>query len=185
LVPVVAILPILLYIGALIGAQAFQSTPSAHAPAIIFALVPHLAAWAKVLIDGALGAAGTSAEQVGLERLANMGVLYEGLSILGGGAILTGLVLGTIVVFIIERQMRSAAAFALAGAVLTYFGFMHGPAVGFGENGLGVTPMVTLGYLLVAAFLMLCVTFSESEAREQQPASLTDGKLAEAPGVTD
>ena len=40
LVPVVAISPILLYIGMLIGAQAFQTTPVTHAPAIVLALVP-------------------------------------------------------------------------------------------------------------------------------------------------
>src|SRR5262245_60246448 len=49
LVPVVAISPILLYIGMLIGAQAFQETPKSHAPAIVLAFVPHLAAWAKTL----------------------------------------------------------------------------------------------------------------------------------------
>ena len=54
LVPVVAILPILLYIGMLIGAQAFQTTPAKHAPAIVLALTPHLAAWSKTLMDGAL-----------------------------------------------------------------------------------------------------------------------------------
>src|SRR5512138_2983184 len=42
LVPVVAISPILLYIGMLIGAQAFQETPKSHAPAIVLALMPHL-----------------------------------------------------------------------------------------------------------------------------------------------
>ena len=53
-----AILPILLYIGMLIGAQAFQETPRRHAPAIILALVPQIAAWGKTQIDGALHAAG-------------------------------------------------------------------------------------------------------------------------------
>jgi len=38
-----------------------------------------------------------------------------------------------------------ASAFALSGAVLTYFGFMHGEAVGIG-GGLGVTPGVALAY---------------------------------------
>src|SRR3954462_1406776 len=56
-IPVVAISPILLYIAMLIGAQAFQETPKTHAPAIILALVPHLAAWGKLQIDNALAAA--------------------------------------------------------------------------------------------------------------------------------
>ena len=70
LIPVVAISPILLYIGMLIGAQAFQETPKSHAPAVILALVPHVAAWGKLQIDNALGAAGTNAMAVGLDKLA-------------------------------------------------------------------------------------------------------------------
>lgn len=148
LVPVVAIAPILLYIGMLIGAQAFQETPHSHAPAIVLAFAPHLAAWAKTLIDGALEAAGTSAAAVGLAKLGQAGVLYEGLGVLGEGAILGGLILGAIAVFIIERDFAKAAAFALAGAALTFFGFMHGPAV-----GIAVTPGLALAYAMVAALL--------------------------------
>lgn len=43
LIPTIAILPILLYIGMLIGSQAFQETPKSHAPAIILGLTPHMA----------------------------------------------------------------------------------------------------------------------------------------------
>lgn len=155
-IPVVAIAPILLYIGMLIGAQAFQTTPSIHAPAIMIGLVPHLAAWAKVQVDGALGAAGVSAAEVGSAAMATQGVLYDGLALLGNGAILSGLVLAAITVFVIEKRLLSAAAFALAGAALTYFGFMHGASVGIGENGLGVTPGVALAYLMVSGLFTAC-----------------------------
>lgn len=151
LVPVVAIAPILLYIGMLIGAQAFQTTPMRHAPAIILGFVPHLAAWAKTLVDGALGAAGVKVTPELIAGMANGGVLYNGLALLGNGAILTGLVLAAIGVFVIERQFERAAAFAAAGAALTFFGFMHGPAVGF-----GVTPVVAGAYLVVAGFFLAC-----------------------------
>src|SRR3979490_2047651 len=82
LVPVVAISPILLYIGMLIGAQAFQTTPTSHAPAIVLALTPHLAAWCKTLMDGALGAGGTNAAAIGFDKLGQVGVLYHGLEVL-------------------------------------------------------------------------------------------------------
>jgi len=166
LVPVVAILPILLYIGMLIGAQAFQTTPHSHAPAIVLALTPHLAAWAKTLMDGALGAAGTSAAAIGFDKLGNVGVLYRGLEVMGGGAILTGLVLAAVGVFVIERKLAQAAGFAAAGAVLTYFGFMHGEAVGIG-GGTGVTPSVALAYAAVAALL-----FAFSRVTEPQSAAM-------------
>ena len=148
LVPVVAISPILLYIGMLIGAQAFQETPKSHAPAVVLALTPHLAAWCKTLMDGALTAAGTSAAAIGFDKLGQVGVLYHGLEVLGGGAILAGLVLGAIAACVIEREFTKASAFAAAGAALTFFGFMHGESV-----GIAVTPSVALAYAIVAGFL--------------------------------
>jgi AGZA family xanthine/uracil permease-like MFS transporter len=147
-VPVVAISPILLYIGMLIGAQAFQTTPKGHAPAIILALSPHIAAWAKTLMDGALQVAGTDAAKLGFDKLANVGVLYPGLETMGGGAILTGLILAAVAANVIDRKFVNAGAFALAGAVLTFFGFMHGQMV-----GIAVSPTLAVAYLLVAAFL--------------------------------
>jgi adenine/guanine/hypoxanthine permease len=160
LIPVVAISPILLYIGMLIGSQAFQETPKKHAPAIILALMPHLAAWGKLQIDNVLGAAGTSAAQVGLDKLAQTGVLYQGLAVLGGGAILGGLMLGAIAVFVIERAFVKASAFALASAALTFFGFMHGEAIGIGQ-----TPTVAFAYLAVAAILIGCAKFAVVETK--------------------
>jgi len=164
LVPVVAISPILLYIGMLIGAQAFQTTPSSHAPAIVLALTPHLAAWCKTLMDGALGAAGTSAAAIGMEKLGAVGVLYHGLEVLGGGAILTGLVLGAIGAFVIERKFTEASAFAAAGAVLTFFGFMHGEAI-----GIAVTPAVAAAYAIVAVFIYGLARYPAFIAMEISP----------------
>jgi len=162
IVPVVAISPILLYIGMLICAQAFETTPREHAPAIALSLTPHLAAWATVLLSGALGAAGMNfGAQHAPEFVAKMGqngVLFHGLEVMGGGSILTGLVLGAIAVFVIERKFVNASGFAMAGAVLTYFGFMHGEAIGIG-GGLGVTPGVALAYALVAAGLYAAEKF--------------------------
>src|SRR5512144_1678467 len=104
-IPLVAILPILLYIGLVIGAQAFQATPLNHAPAVVLALIPNIAEWAKTQVDGALGAAGTSASTVGMGKLAGTGVLYHGLELLGGGSVLAGMVLGAMASFIIDRRM--------------------------------------------------------------------------------
>jgi AGZA family xanthine/uracil permease-like MFS transporter len=172
LVPVVAISPILLYIGMLIGAQAFQTTPAKHASAIVLALTPHLAAWSKTLMDGALGAAGTSAAAIGFDKLGQVGVLYHGLEVLGGGSILTGLVLGAIGVFVIEKKFVEASAFALAGAVLTFFGFMHGESV-----GLAVTPTVAIAYTIIAVFLFAlsrsAAILSAIESSEQKAVAAT------------
>jgi adenine/guanine/hypoxanthine permease len=158
-IPVVAISPILLYIAMLIGAQAFQETPKSHAPAVVLSLVPHLAAWGKLQIDNALGAAGTNAAAVGFDKLGQQGILYQGLSVLGGGSILSGVILAAIGVFVIDRKFSKAAAFAVVGAGLTFLGFMHGEAIGFGES-----PVVAAAYLGVATLLVGCAKFSTAPA---------------------
>jgi AGZA family xanthine/uracil permease-like MFS transporter len=155
LIPVVAILPILLYIGMLIGSQAFQESPHRHAPAIVLALLPQIAEWGKTQIDNALGAAGTSAAALGIGKLAQVGVLYDGLETLGGGATLAGIILGAITVFIIDREFDKASAFALAGSILTFFGFIHGSAIGVDQ-----TPTVAFSYLAVAAILFVCFKYA-------------------------
>ena len=168
LIPVVAILPILLYIGMLIGSQAFQETPRSHAPAIILAMIPQIAAWGKTMIDGALGAAGTNAAKVGFDKLGDTGVLYRGLETLGGGATLAGIILGAVTVFIIERQLEKAAAFALAGAVLTFFGLIHAEDLGIGQS-----PLVALSYLGIAAMLFGFAKFAHvapARAQRHRPA---------------
>jgi AGZA family xanthine/uracil permease-like MFS transporter len=103
---------------------------------------------------------------VGIDKLGQVGVLYHGLSVMGGGAILGGLVLGAIAAFTIDHAFRKAAAFAFAGAVLTFFGFMHGEAVGF-----AVTPTVAVAYAVVAVFLF---ALSRNPAADSSQKTLGD-----------
>lgn len=152
LLPVPAIVPILLYIGLLIGAQAFQAVPRLHAVAVVAALLPNLAEWGRGLIDNALNAAGTSASEVGMEALNGAGVVYEGLKTLGEGAVLVGLILGTIVAFILEKKFLYAAIGALVGAVLSFIGLIHAPEVAWAAS-----PQVALGYLF---FAIVCAAYS-------------------------
>jgi len=151
IIPSVALLPILLYIGMLIGAQAFQESPHRHAPAVVLAIVPTIAAWGTTQISNALGAAGTDVEKVGLDALANNGVLFHGLQVLGSGATLAGIILGSITVMIIDGKLMKAAYFAFAGAGLTFFGLIHSEAIGVAK-----TPSVAAAYAIVAVFLAVC-----------------------------
>jgi len=138
----------------------------------VLSLVPHLAAWGKTLINGALGAAGTDAASVGLDKLGQNGVLYHGLSVLGGGSILGGLVLGAITVFIVERQFMRAAAFAGVGAGLTFFGFIHAEALGVAQ-----TPLVAVSYVAVAAILVGCAKYSAPSTESIRPPALEHGAV--------
>ena len=105
-----------------------------------------------------------------MDKLAQTGVLYHGLEVLGGGAILAGLILGAIGVFIIEREFMKAA-YSQPRAILTFFGFIHGEKIGFAQ-----TPAVSISYLAVAGVLVYCAKFafvSEKPAEVEQHGELS------------
>ncbi len=166
LVPSVAILPILFIHRDADWITGISGDTKSHAPAIVLAFTPHLANWGITQINGALAAAGTivpalSAAQMDtlVGNMKNQGVLYRGLQIMGGGSILGGLILAAIAVCIIDRTFMKAAGFAMAGAVLTFFGFMHGERIGIGQ-----TPVVAVSYFIVSVFLAACAKFAFAPA---------------------
>jgi adenine/guanine/hypoxanthine permease len=187
LLPLPAIVPILLYIGLLIGAQAFQATPKRHAVAVVFAILPNVAAWASGLMDNALAAAGTTAATVGDTALTNAGLVYKGTALFGGGAILAGLVLGAIVAFIIDKQFLWAAGYCAGGAVLGFVGLIHGTRVGWNVGG-----QIALGYafgaIILVAFWFLqrrqTSSASASAAADDEASALPEPPTAEAPAPT-
>ena len=61
------------------------------------------------------------------------------------------MILGAVAACIIDREFKRAAMFAAAGAALTFFGFVHGEAIGIGQS-----PLVALSYLVVGAILWSC-----------------------------
>ncbi|MDQ3128225.1 MAG: regulator [Chloroflexota bacterium] len=157
-IPIQALVPILLFIGLVIGAQAFQMTPARHAPAVVLALLPNIASWAQGQIDNALATAGTNATTVGFDKLAGNGVIYDGMSILGAGAVLAGLLLGAIAVFVIDRQYSRAIVFSLIGAVLAAVGLIHDPAGLIWDPSTGIVRQpntVWIGYVFGAIVIAI------------------------------
>ncbi|MBP3891622.1 MAG: hypothetical protein J6D29_05560 [Solobacterium sp.] len=146
-IPVVGIYPILTYIGVTITSQAFTSSDIKYVPAAIVSLLPHLADWSKNVADNALSAAGTSAGVVGLDALISGGVVYNGMSVLGAGSIIVGMILGSLMVFIMDHDWKKAMITSGIGAVLSFFGFIHGA----GSIGINVSPSVTVGYAITIA----------------------------------
>lgn len=152
ILPLPAIVPILLYIGLLIGAQAFQAVPRIHAAAVVAAIIPNIASWGQGQMANVLAAAGTTPEKVGEANLVNAGVIYKGLLILGSGAIIAGLILGAVVTFIIDRRFVSAAIFAFVGSALSFIGLIHAEKIKWDANG-----EVALGYLFMG---LVCLAFA-------------------------
>ncbi|MFQ5731943.1 MAG: NCS2 family permease, partial [Planctomycetaceae bacterium] len=126
-IPLEAGIAIVLWIGIIITAQAFQSTPREHAPAVAIGLFPAIAAWGATVMLGAFNASGKSIPQMLSAKLDVQvnGFLIHGLLVLERGFIFTCMILAAIVAFLIDRRFYAAAAWSLAATILTASGLMH------------------------------------------------------------
>lgn len=76
----------------------------------------------------------------------------------------TGLMMFLSTMNVIDRQLHKAALSAAIGGALTFFGFMHGEAIGVGK-----TPVVALAYMTVAGLLLACAKLAPATALEPEP----------------
>ncbi|HEX2386806.1 MAG TPA: NCS2 family permease [Candidatus Binatia bacterium] len=123
-IPLEAGIGILLYIGIIITAQAFQETPKEHALAVALGLFPALAAWGLLMVETGLRAGGKTLYQAGLGAFAGS-LAIHGMISLERGFIFTSMILAAIGVFLLERQFLRAAWWSLAAAIFSAIGIIH------------------------------------------------------------
>ncbi len=124
--PIEATLGILLWIGLIITAQAFQEVPKAHAPAVAIGFIPSLAAWGVLLIQTTLekAAPGFSFEKAAATFSPEL--FFNGMLALAQGFILISIFFSAIMAKIIDRQWGIAAIWCLIAAVASACGIIHG-----------------------------------------------------------
>ena len=173
IVPVEATLGILLWIGLIITAQAFQETPRRHALAVSFGMVPSLAAWALLLIETALRVAGSSLFAVS-DRFGGDLHIY-GLIALSQGFVFTSTILAAVLTFIIDRRFDKAAAWTLGAAALSFFGIIHAYALtpqGVQNRfGLNAAPEFAACYAASALILWLLHVGAQRQREASHPAA--------------
>jgi AGZA family xanthine/uracil permease-like MFS transporter len=167
-VPVDAGLAIVLWIGIVITAQAFQATPIHHAPAVVIGLMPGIAAWGAFMAKSGLRAAGygTAGGPVFSERLVasfqQSDVWIHGAFALEQGSIFTSTILAAVTVTVIERQFLQAAVWCAIAALLSYSGLIHSYTWGHGDTLMALTPAWpwTKAYLAMAAVFVSAKFFT-------------------------
>ena len=158
IIPIEAGMAIVLWIGIVIGAQAFQATPIKHAPAVIVGLLPGIAGWGAQLIKTSLRAAGLATADRPfspdlLPIFARADIYLGGAFALEQGQILSAMLLAAMTVFIIERQFAWAGACTLVAAAFSWVGLMHSyrwmPSDTVLQPGWGSGSTWAVGYLLL------------------------------------
>ena len=156
IVPLEATLGILLWIGIMMTAQAFQTVPQHYALAVALGLIPALAAWALQLVETGIHKAGSSLYEVAPTFGADLYI--HSVIALSQGFLLSSMVLAAILVFVIEREFLRAAAWTAAAAVLSLTGLIHAyaltPAGVQNVFGMTAAPTFAVMYGLSAVFLV-------------------------------
>ena len=160
-VPIDAGMAIVLWIGIVISAQAFQATPRRHAPAVVIGLLPGVAAWGTLMTKYGLRAAGYGTpggppfSEVLVGAFQSLDVWITGAFALEQGFIFSSMILAAATVAIIERQFLRAAAWCASGAILCAMGLMHSYRFTPGDTVLSLTP----AWPWAAGYALMAVTF--------------------------
>jgi AGZA family xanthine/uracil permease-like MFS transporter len=187
IVPLEAGIAIVLWIGIIITAQAFQATPPVHAPAVAVGLFPAIAAWGLTVTQGAfiqLGFAteGAATMQSLLETNRQFevnGFLLHGMIVIERGYIFTCMMLAAISAFLIDRKFYAAALWSVAAAGCAFVGLTHayqlsGNNIDFlfagvapAQNALGYRATdVGIGYVLFAIVFAAFGRFAKANNAE-------------------
>jgi len=129
-IPIDAGMAIVLWIGMMIVAQAFDATPRAHTPAVVVGLLPGIGAWGALLAKNGLRAAGLGGPARGftdalVAEFQKNDVWIAGAFALEQGFLFTAMLLSAAVVGVIERRWTVAATWCLCAALLSATGLMH------------------------------------------------------------
>ena len=160
-IPIDAGMAIVLWIGMMIVAQAFEATPRLHTPAVVVGLLPGIGAWGALMAKNGLRAAGLggaagpfSAALVGEFQKSDTWI--HGALAIEQGFLFTAMLLSAAVVGVIERRWHRAAAWCACAAVLSGAGLMHSYQWTFGDTALKLTPAwpFVFGYGIMALLLL-------------------------------
>jgi AGZA family xanthine/uracil permease-like MFS transporter len=161
-----ALAPILFFIGLEVAGQAYLAPPRRHAAAVTLAIIPSVAYLVVIFLSQVQnGAMMTAAiDPVGTLKATGLAspafIQTSGVMImLGNGFILTALLWGGALAFLIDRRIGAAAVTLVTCAILSFFGFIHSimPAANIylpWKTGSVLPYHWAVGYLAFAALLL-------------------------------
>ncbi|MEM8867819.1 MAG: NCS2 family permease [Verrucomicrobiota bacterium] len=163
LIPVEAGMAILIWIGLMMCAQAFDVVPKRHYPAVAIGLLPGLAAFTALVSKQALRATGFGGPDnpfpstLVADFVERTNFFADGMYALEAGYVYSSIVLAASTVCIIERKLKLAAIWYLVGAALSACGMMHAYVVTPADVISEIRPALkwVLGYSAMALIVYL------------------------------
>jgi adenine/guanine/hypoxanthine permease len=169
-VPIDAGMAIVLWIGIIICAQAFQTTPRKHAPAVVVGLLPGIAAWGALMAKSGLRAAGLGSAakpftDALIAEFAKSDVWIHGAFSLEQGFLFTSMLLAAAVVGVIERKWGTASMWCAVAALLSATGLMHSYRWTVNDTVLKLAPAwpFAIGYAAMALIFFAAQWITEDD----------------------
>jgi AGZA family xanthine/uracil permease-like MFS transporter len=171
-IPIDAGMAIVLWIGIVISAQAFQATPREHAPAVVVGLLPGIGAWGALMAKNGLraaglGAAGRPFSEAIVAEFQKSDTWIHGAFSLEQGFLFTSMLLSAAVVCVIERKWTAAGAWCAIAALLSAAGLMHSYQWTTNDTVLKLAPAwpFAIGYGVMAALFLSAQWITEDAER--------------------
>ncbi len=120
IIPVAAVAPILIFVGFEIAEQSFIVCKD-EVPAVLFAFIPSIANLVQVQVNSFMGFFGKSMADLSGEMLAT----YKAITVLGNGFILTAMLWGSMVSFLIRKNVKGFLVVNTTIIVFTLTGLIH------------------------------------------------------------
>lgn len=155
-IPLEAGYPILLWIGVIITAQAFQVTPKEHAPAVALGLLPSISAWGFNVLRQFINSDGKYGNAKINEIISNTLPHLKGILTFSEGSLFSAMFLSAVAVYLIEKDFLKAFYWTIPLIIFSYFGFIHSHEIGIGMAG-----SIPLGYVLFALILLLIFIYNK------------------------
>lgn len=120
LIPVAAVAPVLIFVGFEIASQSIDVSKKEIA-AVLLAFIPSIANLILIQINSLLGFFGKSMADLSGDMLNSV----KAITVLGNGFILTAMLWGSAVSFLINKKIKAFAITMLSVVFLTLFGIIH------------------------------------------------------------
>lgn len=170
LIPAPAVAGILIFVGLDIISQAFEVCPQKHYPAVGLAFLPIIADLVLIQITNFQGQFMDTINKIpGIAEILKTHPVHlpheletsmQVIMVLGHGFILTGMLWGAILAFMIDKELNKAIITLIVTAIFTYFGVIHsvlpsGSIYLPWQTGSTLPYYFTIAYICFALFLLL------------------------------
>jgi AGZA family xanthine/uracil permease-like MFS transporter len=152
---------IIVWFGLEMVGQAFTESGRRHGAAVAIGLVPLICAWGLQLVTTCIDHSGLTMAEMAVRLGSELPL--RGLIALSQGAFLTSMVWAAATSYLLDRRFLPAAAWFLAGSILSFLGIMHAFALNSegvqNRIGFGVEWHFAASYAAAALFLVGCEAY--------------------------